>query len=193
MGELISREEVVRRLREHVDKCGSQIVTTYGFDRAVMGDNGLYESETVLDRLADLIEGAPTKPDPDVTAFLNRLNEQVIADQPVTLWGREYLPASRAMELQLDADGVPIRIGDTVKWLISGGPTKVVGVGEDKFFYMINEMNPEWAEADGVRHVKQRTIADILREVDDTDGRDAESWVALITEAYEIGQRDAAR
>lgn len=163
MDELISRDEVVRRLRGHYHG-RYEICTEADFDWAVMGgdeaENGDYwPSAVVLDYLADLIESAA----PDMSKF---------------------------MELPLDADGVPIRIGDIMEWPLNGETDEVIGIGDGMFFWAENGA-AEWSYASDKRHAKQRTLRDILNDAEDADGRDADSWNALIHEAYELGLKAA--
>lgn len=44
--------------------------------------------------------------DPDVTAFLNRLNEAAMAGEPVTLWGVDYVKAPPRTLADIKADAL---------------------------------------------------------------------------------------
>ena len=76
----------------------------------------------------------------------------------------------RSMELPLDADGVPIHVGDTITYGdYSQGIVKAVGewmvvamhVDDDNLNYA--KYGLLW-EAEGCRHVKPRTIEDVLSD-----------------------------
>gem|GEM_PF-2763935 len=157
---------------------------------------GIGASATYTEDLANVFmevaERARNLRDPDVTAFLNRLNEAATAGDPVTLWCVDYLPADKAMELPLDADGVPVRPGDELESRFGSTyvrTAEAVGVGsffacceDDTRFYQY--------DAQAFRHRRSRTIDDI--KADATDGRhdSPEGIVALIHEAYELGQKE---
>lgn len=166
MDELISRDEVVRRLRGHYHG-RYEICTEADLDWAIMGsdenesDGGDYwPNAVVLDHLADLIESAA----PDMSKF---------------------------MELPLDADGVPIRIGDVMYWPLNGETDEVVGIGDGVFFYTENGRT-EWTQAATKRHAKSRTLGDIRLDIADAiSGKDSDRIDALIREAYELGLKAA--
>ena len=67
----------------------------------------------------------------------------------------------RFMELPMDADGVPIRVGDTVEWLVKNGDYEVVAVGE-LVALKLGEDGSFTIAADALRHVKPRTLEDVL-------------------------------
>ena len=73
--------------------------------------------------------------------------------------------ANRYMELPLDADGVPIRVGDRVETVINGllhdGEFTVRTVGAN----IITDSGGCAIYGEQVRHVKTRTIEDVLREL----------------------------
>ena len=50
-------------------------------------------TEDLANVLREVADRVKSPRDPEVTAFLNRLNESVVAGEPVTLWGVEYVPA----------------------------------------------------------------------------------------------------
>ena len=71
----------------------------------------------------------------------------------------EHEIAERYMLLPVDADGVPIHIGDVMDVLKDGAIVR--GVGENSF-------ESSWCRyenAASYRHVKPRTIEDVLRDV----------------------------
>ena len=73
--------------------------------------------------------------------------------------------SERFMELPVDADGAPIHVGDTL--LKSTGAPKasygeVVGVSDDSIFFNARQgWESNWAKL--TRHVKSRTVEDVLR------------------------------
>ena len=99
--------------------------------------------------------------------------------------------AERYMELPVDADGVPIRVGDAIEY--SNGERDVVR------FITANGSVPTFNErgwvASKCRHVKPRTVEDVLRELADVarldrahdlDDGDIEGFAAEIRELMEV-------
>ena len=84
--------------------------------------------------------------------------------------------AERFMELPVDADGEPIRIGDTVESFdcprqdyarfIVEGYTSEFPNGEGKLLVVGGDDDGQWY-SDTVRHFKPRTVEDVLREFAD--------------------------
>lgn len=96
----------------------------------------------------------------------------------------------------LDADGVPIRVGDRL--LKSTGAPKesfgeVVGVSEDSvwFVYENNGYESNWANL--TRHVKPRTLEDVLEEYYDKRGWDEADNHALEAESLTSKYADEIR
>lgn len=73
----------------------------------------------------------------------------------------------RFMELPVDADGVPIHVGDLVA-LNYGEPFKVGGIRDagNQWHIFRYELNRWWSPLD-LHHVKPRTLEDVLREFGD--------------------------
>lgn len=78
--------------------------------------------------------------------------------------------AEKFMELPVDADGVPIRVGDVLQYgdyssgivkALNGCMVIAMHVDDDNLNYAKYGML--W-DAEGCRHVKPRTIEDVLRE-----------------------------
>lgn len=69
----------------------------------------------------------------------------------------------RMMELPLDADDVPIRVGDVVYSLTYGDEYEVLGVGEDCFFAVNREGERLLLTASQYAH-KKRTLEDVLHD-----------------------------
>ena len=72
--------------------------------------------------------------------------------------------AERYMKLPEDADGVPIRIGDTIEnWHVSIGPIDAIcfmGNGE----WEVYKNGNSWVVSGEERHVKPRTVEDVLHD-----------------------------
>lgn len=67
--------------------------------------------------------------------------------------------SERYMELPLDADGVPIRIGDTVREVDDRVPMKVMSL---TFYEDCVDVNACGMNPNLLRHVKPRTLEDVL-------------------------------
>lgn len=89
--------------------------------------------------------------------FCERVEQAAQAREDVTFWGVDYMP------LPLDADGVPIHIGDVMEWCDSGEKLTVDGIGIDVLFYIDGE-NAEWTAARNKHHHHEPTVEDVLRE-----------------------------
>jgi len=69
--------------------------------------------------------------------------------------------AEKYMELPVDADGVPIRIGDTVRELDDCVPMKVMSL---TFYEDCVDVNAYGMNPNLLLHVKPRTVEDVLRD-----------------------------
>ena len=68
------------------------------------------------------------------------------------------------VRLPLDADGVPIRIGDVMEWP-DCSTAEVVGIGDGTFFYVEDgEDAADWSCASDKIHHHAPTVEDVLRE-----------------------------
>ena len=89
-------------------------------------------------------------------------NYEAIADEI------EREVAERYMELPLDADGVPIRVGDVMEFLafeIEKPVTRMVdGIGQGVFFAWCGERVYQQHEAKRYRHYHAPTVEDVLYE-----------------------------
>ena len=76
----------------------------------------------------------------------------------------------KTITLPLDADGVPIRIGDVMEWPDGDDePFEVVGIGENGTLFYMYDSSCEWTKAKNkVHHVP--TVEDVLREMLDAWG-----------------------
>ena len=70
----------------------------------------------------------------------------------------------RIYPMVVDANDVPIRIGDVMEWS-DGSTAEVVGIGLDTFFYVEDgEDTVEWSRASDKIHHHEPTVEDVLRE-----------------------------
>lgn len=99
--------------------------------------------------------------------------------------------AERYMLAPVDADGVPIRVGDEIQQLNHAGvwtdAMPVVAVDENGCFALTHGLACEtrtYVWGNNCRHVKPRTLEDVLEEfadaAADVDERDREEWVPLL-------------
>lgn len=73
--------------------------------------------------------------------------------------------AERYVALPLDADGVPVRIGDVMEW-DDTSTAEVVGVGDGTFFYVEDgEAQADWSCAKYKVHHYEPTVESTLREM----------------------------
>ena len=104
--------------------------------------------------------------------------------------------AERFMELPVDADGVPIREGDVVQFVNDAGGTgaavEVCAISEHYVYYGEGK---HFYRAVNCRHVKPRTVEDVLRELADVarldrahdlDDGDIEGFADEIRELMEV-------
>ena len=89
--------------------------------------------------------------------------------------------AERYMELPVDADGVPIRVGDKLEY--RGLTFDAFSVAEDVVFrecdFKSGRYTVDVYDHSDVRHVKPRTLEDVLEEYYDKRGRDEADNCAL--------------
>ena len=87
-------------------------------------------------------------------------------------------PDERYMRLPVDADGVPIHLGDTLKWP-DGGRLTVIGIGSGVVFYDDDD-GVQWTMPVNKRHYHKPTVEDVLREFGDEVRRccDTEDTIA---------------
>lgn len=71
---------------------------------------------------------------------------------------------AKYVELPVDADGVPIHVGDVMEWP-NGKTFDVVGIGDGVLFYIKDADGPaDWTGASTKHHHKQPTVEDMLTE-----------------------------
>lgn len=93
----------------------------------------------------------------DMRDFIGCIEQAAADREDVTLWGVDYTA------LPVDADGVPIRIGDKIEYL-SGGRDIVRFVTLNRNGWLVNERG--W-EPCTMRHYRTPTVEDVLREFTD--------------------------
>ena len=76
----------------------------------------------------------------------------------------ESLKASDQYIKPVDADGVPISIGDTMEWP-DGSTAEVIGIGDGVFFYKDDESDgADWSSAENKHHVKPDSWEQIIKD-----------------------------
>lgn len=97
--------------------------------------------------------------------FADRLCRASERREDVTLWGVDYTP------LPMDADGVPIHVGDVMEWCDSGDTLEVIGIGGNTLFYIDKDSGEcEWTAAGDKRHHHAPTVESVLAEMLDVWG-----------------------
>ena len=65
----------------------------------------------------------------------------------------------------MDADGVPIHVGDVMEWRYDNGEFEVIGIGGNTLFYIDKDSGEcEWTAAGDKHHHHAPTVEDVLRE-----------------------------
>ena len=114
--------------------------------------------EEEFDRLCDNIDAIHAGLERDY-ATACRVNEH--QDLEYTDLAKRY---DKTITLPLDADGLPIRIGDVMEWPDGDDePFEVVGIGENGTLFYMYDSSCEWTKAKNkVHHVP--TVEDVLRD-----------------------------
>lgn len=101
--------------------------------------------------------------------------------------------SERYMELPLDADGVPIRVGDVMEFSafeIEKPVTRMVdGIGQGVFFAWCGERGYQQHEAKRYRHHHEPTVEDVLWDMLDSLDLDPTSHVDTGAVVAEYAQR----
>lgn len=109
----------------------------------------------------------------DMREFCGRLEEAATNREDVTLWGIDYIP------LPVDADGVPIRVGDVMEFSafdLEHPVTRTVdGLGQDIFFAWCGERGYQQHDVKRYRH-HPPTVEDVLREFADRVCNSGHQW-----------------
>lgn len=89
--------------------------------------------------------------------------ELTIDAEPVT---DESMAEHGWVKLPVDADGVPIHVGDVMEWPTTGETFEVVGIGDGTVFYVDGGCDEcaDWTGASTKRHHHAPTVEDVLRE-----------------------------
>lgn len=89
------------------------------------------------------------------------------------------------IRLPVDADGVPIHVGDVMEWP-DGETFDVIGIGDGVLFYTESECDgpAEWTGTSTKRHHHAPTVEDVLTEfgIDWEHESDCEDRAALLKE-----------
>lgn len=176
--------EVARKLRA----CGSgpSDVRALGFqpennEHGICGCNELIRTVfgvkqraayVALNAIADAIDAEEA----EMRDFCEKLNELADEREEVDLFGHAYVP------LPLDANGVPIRVGDWIAGRLDVG-AKVEAVTSDDVYWFEPD-GCHWCHASEVRHYHKPTVEDLLREmaVDWDCAADGEDKEAVLKE-----------
>lgn len=108
-------------------------------------------------KLRKELKGRPSAGAAEVMAFVDRLTNAAARREEVTILGVDYTA------LPLDADGVPIHVGD---WIASEWDTKakVAAVTSDEVYWWESD-GCHWCHAYTVRHYHKPTVMDVLDEL----------------------------
>jgi hypothetical protein len=93
----------------------------------------------------------------------------------------------------VDADGVPIRVGDVMEWPTTGETFEVVGISANTLFYIEHDFDDsaQWTAAHDKRHHCKPTVEDVLREFAEKMNENIGMYVGEAIDADEW--RDADR
>ena len=128
------------------------------------GDDEVRMDEEEFIHLCDAIDAIHAGLERDY-ATACRVNEQ--QDLEYIDLAKRY---DNTITLPLDADGVPVRIGDVMEWPDGDDePFEVVGIGENGTLFYMYDDSCEWTNAMYKRH-HVPTVEDVLREMLDAWG-----------------------
>lgn len=79
----------------------------------------------------------------------------------------ERLTKNGLVRLPVDADGVPIHVGDVMEWPYGNGEFIVEGIGRDVLFYIDQDSNEcEWtAVRNKCHHHHESTVEEVMQEM----------------------------
>lgn len=147
--------------------------------------------EETVEAIADEIEAEAE----EMQAFCERVEKAAIARKELEVFGTAYMP------LPLDAEGVPVRVGDKLEYC--GLTFDAFSVAEDVVFrerdFKDGRYIVEAYDYSDVRHVKSRTLEDVLLELGDRVCNSGHQWgldaadvvpeyAAKIREFLEVGK-----
>lgn len=119
---------------------------------------------SALEKLAVQLEEAS-----DMREFCGRLEEAANNREDVTMWGVDYIP------LPVDADGVPIHVGDKLTDGEYRFTVHELATFGDGSWSIRNEDGNAWAACD-VTHHNTPTVEDVLREFADRVCNSCHQW-----------------
>lgn len=122
---------------------------------------GGYGFESYVKEAADDIQAEVDSNFAELEGFAKRVENAVNNSEDLTLFGRDY------MLLPVDADGVPIRVGDLLEYQCEGMSrlhAQGVYVYKDGRKCVMNESLGIWLP-EQCHHVKPRMLEDILEEL----------------------------
>lgn len=111
-----------------------------------------------LEPMIDSIESEASELVEESEAFAKRVQEAVESHEDVTLFGIDYMP------LPVDADGVPVHVGDVIEW-DDGIDAEVIAIGGSTLYYIDDVGAVDWTQAGTKRHHHVPTVEDLLREL----------------------------
>lgn len=145
----------IDKLREYALTAASVNATT----RAVLAGY-VDEIEREVEELRDRDYRNGREDAKGAVEFADRLKAAVDKREDVTLFGVDYTP------LPLDADGMPIHVGDVMEWP-DGKTFEVVGIGDGTLYYLETlddgTVGIEWTSTECKRH-NAPTVEDVLEE-----------------------------
>ena len=100
-------------------------------------------------------------------------------------WHEDEMAEYGWVRLPVDADGVPIRVGDVMKWPTTGETFEVVGIGDGVLFYVEDgSEQADWTGASTKRHYHAPTVEDVMVEfaTDWESAQDGEDKTAVLKE-----------
>ena len=170
---------ITTELREHmetyrpIEDAGHVVVSRIG----TIGFEG-------FDRLCDNIDAIHTGLERDY-ATACRVNEH--QDLEYIALAKRY---DNTISLPMDADGVPIRIGDVMEWPDGDDePFEVVGIGDNGTLFYMYDGSCEWTNAKNkVHHVP--TVEDVLREFSEKMNENLGMYTGEVIDAGEWRKAD---
>lgn len=107
---------------------------------------------------------APSLESVNLEEYIKGIADRIDAEYDKTVCELNDL-ASSGISLPVDADGVPIRVGDVMEWPTTGETFEVVGIGDGVLFYVEDgSEQADWTGASTKRHYHAPTVEDVLRE-----------------------------
>ena len=135
----------------------------------IEGSSKVRAGSSITDELREYAEKNECK---SYCKLLTAIADRIDAEHAVKVERLEkYRAAVDAMlkeyvKLPVDADGVPIKVGDTMEWPTTGESFEVVGISANTLFYIEHDFDDsaQWTAAHNKRHHHAPTVEDVLRE-----------------------------